>query len=122
MTDKSNIEPALSAEEWAIGMVVRGEEFDGDGMHAQVNSVLGFMVDNYCPETQSSHQDPNHLAAIIALANAALPDDDPRKITRQDLAMLRRAGGEFIDRGDCDALERLHRLRAVLASYLPPAD
>jgi hypothetical protein len=67
--------------------------------------------------------------AVMAIANHALPDDDPRKITRDDVEALGYArafaedpallieGSLPIDR----ALTRvIHRLAAKLAALLPP--
>ena len=38
--------------------------------------------------------DADQLAELIARANAALPDDDERKIHRDDVRMLRRLAGQ----------------------------
>jgi hypothetical protein len=84
--------------------------------------------------------------ALVALANAALPDTDPRKITRERVKALRAAafalreqplgvsddwrhmdatwanlGGAQRARHEASALA-LSALAAALESYLPPAD
>lgn len=88
------IEPALTAEDWA--------------------NPSGIGLYDLCVRWE-----PDGLPKIIALANADLPDSDPRKITREKLAGLRvalsttsrpadvynRVGGAFLD---------------ALESYLPP--
>jgi len=52
---------------------------------------------------------------VVALANAALPDGDPRKITHADLAALWSVGyPKHIDRAG------LARLYGKLAAILPP--
>jgi hypothetical protein len=61
----------------------------------------------------------------MAIANAALPDDDPRKITRADvetvIAGAYAATDEFPLDPDAMALEAsLHRVAAKLAALLPP--
>jgi hypothetical protein len=100
MTDR--IEPALTAEEWAKRVGVYGWDYGS-----------GFIVDR-----------PH---AIIAVLNAALPDADPRKITRKHIAMLREAGRQrdslsppYLDITLDDAAELL-AFADALESYLPPA-
>jgi hypothetical protein len=63
------------------------------------------------------------MARLIALANAALPDTDPRKITR---AMVERLYGlanvlRDVHRMNIDA-EQCESLADALASYLPPRE
>lgn len=53
-------------------------------------------------------ESPDDLAAVIGFANAALPDSDPRKITRKHVELLRETVAPL--RAFADALE----------SYLPP--
>jgi hypothetical protein len=67
------------------------------------------------------------VSMVIALANAALPDSDPRKITRKHIAMLREAGRQrdslsppYLDITLDDAAELL-AFADALESYLPPA-
>lgn len=52
----------------------------------------------------------------VAIANAALPDTDPRKITREHIRACRRELNDWVEDRD----EILKRLAAVLESYLPP--
>ena len=60
-------------------------------------------------------------AAVIALANAALPDDDSRKITWAMVEALRGCAGDFETSSKSHSCYRnLHRIADVLASYLPP--
>jgi hypothetical protein len=112
MGTDEKIKPAMTAAEWARG--INGHDWE-------------------------------HLAALagteaqlIALANAALPDSDPRKITRERVQSLR-ALAEELAFDDCTIPEdedapltlagREHRhrliaearnLAAALESYLPP--
>jgi hypothetical protein len=72
MTDK-RIEPALTADEWADA-----QKYGADAFRAEAG-----------PRTWFS------LPQVIALANAALPDSDPRKITREKIAQLRLAVNEW---------------------------
>jgi hypothetical protein len=58
------------------------------------------------------------LTALIAMANAALSDDDPRKFTRAHLDALRAAADEKNGDGS-ENTERLRQLANALESYLP---
>jgi hypothetical protein len=65
---------------------------------------------------------PNELHALAALANDALPDDDPRKLSRTDLAVLSILL-ERLDRNQPNALRLLalsESLYAKLLALLPP--
>jgi hypothetical protein len=112
------IQPALSAEEWAKNLNDRG----------------GLEIQAFPEESSISIQDwgamsgvtvgSEDLPALIALANAALPDSDPRKITREMVDGLRREAdrAEYADRvGDNAGMTDLdaRRIADVLASYLP---
>lgn len=94
MTDK--IKPALTAEEWERVRQTPGGAADYD-------DAVGDS-----PETR---------AYLIALNNDALPDSDPRKITRADVDNLR-----GILSGDAWAVAKsdIRWLAAALESYLPP--
>lgn len=62
------------------------------------------------------------MHALIALANAALPADDPRKITREKVRDLH-ATLDALERdgfGLNIAIPSLRTLAAALESYLPP--
>jgi hypothetical protein len=69
MTEPDKIEPALTAEEWAHAM----DADVRDGLAYEVCYLWG----------------RSRPAGAIAIANAALPDSDPRKITRDEPSMLR---------------------------------
>ena len=113
MSDK--IDPVLTAREWAHWL---GE-----------NDDLRLQIDAACDGVgYSLRQDP---AALIALANAALPDDSPYKITRADAiatanaATLLNAVQELApdapdDLGVGYGITHLRNLAAKLAALLPP--
>jgi hypothetical protein len=61
---------------------------------------------------------PEDFAALIAVANAALPDDDPRKLT---LAMVDELMG-VADQADSEFGVDLFFIADALASYLPPRE
>jgi hypothetical protein len=125
MAMADRIEPALTAEEWArIGCAPARVYSDGYG---DPDVVVLFSSDGWVTAKSiraDAYRDgalnvkvADRPAAVIALLNAALPDSDPRKITRERLARLH----YFVenettnDPGD-DALQFLD----ALASYLPP--
>jgi hypothetical protein len=124
------IEPALSAEEWERQYAIRPERlavwlisFDREfpGLHIPVTSRAALTA-----------QDPRALTAIIAAANAALPENDQHRITAEmvsalgDLAeSLRERTGRSgpspdVTPDDTAALTAVETIARTLASYLPP--
>lgn len=96
MTDP--IEPALTPEEWKNeGDPVVDGYIDWD---TQIVDVRSRALD-----------DKRFIPGLIALANAALPDDDPHKITREMVRLLRDTAEEY---------DYLTPIADALASYLPP--
>lgn len=66
-------------------------------------------------------QVPRNPAASMALCNAALPDDDPRKLRQTDVAMLRNVAGDYeTPNGHVMTGRLLLALAAKLAALLPP--
>ena len=103
--EKTEIQPALSAEEWANPAEVG--YFDWD---IGIVDVGGFETDRTRLPVQ-----------IIALANAALPDSDPRKVTREKIAAVREVlAGLSID-GPWACGEITEAFLIALESYLPPS-
>jgi hypothetical protein len=121
------IEPALTAEEWAQtriepislnGTLVVHD--DGDGLEVvtyetpgDVATMAKFKIDTW---------DRDGIAGVIALANTALPDNDPRKLMAADVAALDEAimyVGPLADREEPLRAE-LTALRDKLAALLPP--
>lgn len=110
MTDK--IEPALTTEEWA--------------------NVQRFGVGLLAIEVLVAEDEPQKA---VAIANAALPDSDSRKITRERVAAIREAADELESnlknphwRMDDDRSWAAYNVRLcremadALESYLPPAN
>ncbi len=91
MTDTTKVEPALTAEEWE---------------RSRVRST------DYMIEDASGGCE---YAKVIALANAALPDTDPHKITAKMVETLRNMW--YVDQ---EGEMLLNRIADVLESYLPP--
>lgn len=133
MSDK--IESALTAEEWKerrvrfVGLPELVLHDDGDGMELVV-----YAGDCIWEKLKFNQAPAIDLPSLIALANAALPDSDPRKITREDVEVLRSAAEDLehaceygrwcrwcIDHslGLANRV-RLKRLADALESYLPP--
>lgn len=107
MPDTHEIEPALTAEEWA--------RIERDVPIMRISTV-----DDVCS------LDLDDKVAAIAIANHTLPDGDPRKITRDDVDFLEWVAEQMrkapIGSPDDDAkLDRFaDRLRALLPPEEPP--
>jgi hypothetical protein len=108
MTDR--IEPALTEEEWANN----GEDVVGGYLDWESGVI----------DTSGTYvsRGPRFIPALIALANAALSDSDPRKITREMVDDLRMAAsGLRHEYGSVDEdAASVDRVSDVLESYLPP--
>lgn len=104
MTADQQIAPALTAEEWA-------SKSKADAGGVRFTLELGFV--GVVPQITFDGVGPmlrySDMPALMALANAALPDDDPRKITRADVETLRRHDDAILD-----------RIADQLAALLPP--
>ena len=114
MTDTPKIAPALTALEWEEALAWPHGLLD---YLVKPGDAIGYGKDK-----------PEDLRALIALANAALPDDDPRKITREKIATLREmvgyAAGAYTSSGESEDLKAdeafLSPFLDALESYLPP--
>lgn len=99
MTGK--IEPALTAEEWARFRDSRTDV-------AEMGTPTAYLY---------HYADPGQC---LAVANAMLPDSDPRKITDEKVGLLRNALRTIrLDRPGFNLAE-LDELADALESYLPP--
>ena len=90
-----SIEPAIDAKTWG--------EIIAAGGPAKHNSIVADAA-------------PDEYAFCLALFNAALPDDDPRKITWAMVDDLRDMSRRTTTAG------RRHQIADALASYLPPRE
>lgn len=115
------IEPALTATEWS------------ELLAPPVDSHQGIQHVGNCDICSGQH----YGAARIAIANYLLPDSDPRKITRETIALLRAAAhacseddyyiAAYLGRADYfwgrETLLADHfaAIADALESYLPPA-
>ncbi|HEV8448572.1 MAG TPA: hypothetical protein VGQ44_17200 [Gemmatimonadaceae bacterium] len=112
MNDRETVSPALRADEWreiepdlpTFGPAHR------EAMRALANSL--------------HEANGGLLAKMIALANAALPVDDPRKFTHVTVDVLRQMPAFLRGAGmgaDPDGAGRfISNLADVIESYLPP--
>lgn len=130
------IPPALTPEEWA-------DAIEGDSIAIGVEPPRSpLSADCHSPVTLTRACDDDEegqifsdcvqvfaseAPALIALLNAALPDDDPRKITREWGVRLRNAALKLesmsTDEGPPWAVRQAPELRAMAAaldSYLLP--
>jgi hypothetical protein len=107
MSDET-IPPALTAEQWERW--TRGETIE-------LARSRGARVTRH-PATYSSYVHPH---ADMALANAALPDGDPRKITHGRVQLLRDYAAFFRREGlEHPRLAEMDAFADALAALLPP--
>ena len=117
MTNQT-IPPALTAEEWEQGFADWGVMYDHSGVSLGSPSRKGISVYTDGDDVDVA---ADQLPSLIALANHALPDGHPLKITRADVVAARRishdSGGWTDENRDI-----VERLAAKLAALLPPED
>jgi hypothetical protein len=112
MPDTNQIKPALSVEEWAERSAIRGN----DGWEVAVESDESGISFRWRADSSGGDSigvPVDGLPVVIALANAALPDGDKRKITRAHIEALMDG---VKSTGDYKAEE----LYDILAAILPP--
>lgn len=118
MSDQISISPVLTDDEWrgldrgrAVHCIgVDGDQFIGFA-HDPDSEGEGVLIDG--GTYTASLFEAENVRRLIAIANAALPDDDPRKITRERLQEMRDAA-DWI--GESTSV---HAFADALASYLP---
>lgn len=130
------VEPALGAEQWKLLHDENGtavEDFRGEVVlgfaHVLDENGRGIIVaKNTEAETGDGIVAAFHTPAVwalIAVANAGLTDSDPRKITRERIADIRKArtmvNQEIMPDSEYRKLiDSLDVMAAALESYLPP--
>lgn len=128
MSDR--IEPALDAEEWESKVARRGAGYPSFIAMLEPGLTVVGAASAYEHE-QSVEVVTGALPALIALANAALPDTDPRKITREKVELIRDGVQQIAaavddmrpstEKADARALSvALGAFADALESYLPP--
>jgi hypothetical protein len=146
MTDR--IEPALTSEEWKHA--VECGPCDGTGTYLYENDppgpcpscdgtgrdVLQYLTDRYFSDNGGvAGPDDADLPKFVALANAALKDDDKRKVTWKKLSDMKNVSALARDAlkvyGDeatwgnvprtlAAMIDRTEAFAAALEAYLPP--
>jgi hypothetical protein len=113
------IEPALTAEEWANTSATRGR--DGWEVAIEAGDGISFRYDADKAGSDDIGVPVSALPAVVALANAALPDDDPRKLVAADVKALNESA-ELIEGEYHHSLlpSALCALAARIAALLPP--
>lgn len=105
------IEPVMSAAEWASPQ---------DVIDGYIDLELG-IVDVTLGAPGESRDARREKGALIALLNASLPDDDPRKITREKIIELSGAVAAAERDGVYDKeYAWIREFLSALESYLPP--
>jgi len=112
---QQSIQPALTAELWA-----RLRRYNDPASFACIILEGGYDAElGIDPNSSDFAKDEAARAdAAMAVSNNALPDDDPRKITRADVRALLYEWECSSATDDPDAF--LRRLAAKLAALLPP--
>lgn len=122
---KTEIRPALTPAEWRSGRAVR---VDGTAQWPIEILKDGTFEITVTRDLTFTATKPETLTALIALANSALPDSDPRKITPmiaeaiEDLANFDETALAAALRMPVtdSTVEALRRFAAGLRSLLPP--
>lgn len=115
--DPTAIAPALTPDEWYAV-----KQSDREPIHEAAGALMQALMPNV-DEPGIGRTTTERLLACMALANAAVHKDDPRKITREDVRALADVL-RHIDEQTFEWLvqysEDVHRLAAKLAALLPP--
>ena len=99
--------PALQAHEWRDGR----SSLRDTGVVLSLAGEIGLLIEG--AQHITIGRNVGRLTALIALANAALLDDDPRKLRRDHVDALRSAADGKID------VALLRDLADAIESYLP---
>ena len=114
------IPAALSTTEWAT-LELCAPSHNAFAVQRQ-GGVVELRIS--APDRQIDIRDAKEFAAVIAMANVALADNDSRKLTRAHVKLLRRVAddNEVIPWGaGKTAITLLRQLADVIESYMPPA-
>lgn len=115
-----HIMPALTTDEWAKGAAEGGTGYDRWTIHFRVGEVHG----GEDSQGEWPTFEGDSIPVLMAAANAALPDDDPRKITSRKVGLLRdvATGLELAEDipGAHGSGEFLRQFADELAAMLPP--
>ncbi len=106
------VQPALRDEEWRDGRISWLRE---SGIVLSLAGDLGLLIEGAQHITVG--RNGKRLTALIAFANAALPADDPRKLTRAHVDTLRAVADS--NTASADHAELLGQLASAIEAYLP---
>ena len=101
--------PALREEEWRDGR----SRLRDTGVVLSLAGELGLLIEG--AQHITIGRNPGRLTALIALANAAMKDDEPHKFTPTHVEALRSAAAA----ADGKEASTLIDLANVIESYLP---
>lgn len=106
------IAPALSSEEW--------DAFSSSDEETATESLKARLGDLFGDAPLDSLRAQTGAAALVAIANDALNDNDPRKIKRFYVDRIRDAADTLDDRPGPFTTDHLRLIADVLESLLPP--
>lgn len=128
------IKPVLTAKDWSFRASSEQTSLGATGVRLDTfgpDDVV-LTLDRFDGEEGVSAP-VSLIPAVIALANAALPDSDPRKITRERIALIRelaelawlraksfKVAEPFATRNADRAKDDVLQFADALESYLPP--
>jgi hypothetical protein len=116
--DQGAIEATLHRDEWpSVLRILRAPDRDPADVQAPFVDRVNEAFARAMSTLSWRDRDPN--AVRIAIANAALPDSDARRITHEDVNMLRITSRQLREAG-MDSAEGIEALANALASNLPP--
>ena len=121
MRTADEFKSALSAEQWRTTLKnfdypIPTVEHLSDGEDILFRAFRGQLLMRDHEDQANYHFTGDKLAMLIALANHALPDDDPRKLTWEDSHAVREAWETL---GGADPDSTLYRIAQKLAAFLP---
>lgn len=117
------MEPALTPEEWELGAFRRKDEtvvlHEKDGTAFNASCYLqGAEYSEHVMTISDSEWGPKAIPALMAVANATLPDGDPQKFTQKDVddlkSMAVREMAVWAEPAICE------RIAAKIEVLLPP--
>lgn len=115
------IEPALTPEEWQGRLSGSAGDVGDADVYFRDGRLVYACYNDCCAVVGPHHIPGGEIPALIALANAALPDGDRRKITRERVEALRAWVPGLINHGSFRELAvLLHHHCDAIGSYLPP--
>lgn len=111
---RAGLKPALTQKEWDEKVVRRG----GEGV---ISFGHGISVENSDPTRKPILRQADELLALMAAANDELPATHPRKITQDQVDLLKQLREQVSERSaNWPGLLKLESLIDTLEALLPP--